>query len=311
MRLISLLVAVGFSLAPFAAHCASPVTPADHRAEATLSTQRVYVRDTAGKPWDDRRDFTNVERGWVASPSAATIPRDGGGVAWAFKDYRALLKESAPPTVNPVLWRQVQLNAASGLFKVVERVYQVRGYDLANMTIVEGDTGIIIIDPLLAVETSRAALELYRQHRGDRPVKAVIYTHSHVDHFGGVKGVVTEEDVRSGRVPVLASKNFLREAISENVTAGNAMQRRTIYFAGMLLPRDAKGSVDAGLGAAVANGTMSFIAPTEEIGDGMVTRTIDGVEFEFHQTPNTEAPSEMILYLPQFGVLNMAEIAAH
>jgi alkyl sulfatase BDS1-like metallo-beta-lactamase superfamily hydrolase len=193
---------------------------------------------------------------------------------------------------------------------VTDRIYQLRGMDLSNMTIVEGDTGLIVIDPLLGIETAKAALELYRAHRGDRPVVAVIYTHSHADHYGGVRSVISDEDVRSGRVRVYAPEGFLRHAVSENVFAGTAMSRRSHYQYGIFLPRDERGQIDLGLGKAVSTGEITLIAPTDLItADG--TQTIDGVEIEFQLTPGTEAPAEMNFYFPAMRALCAAENATH
>ena len=232
-------------------------------------------------------------------------------MVWRFADPAALRAQAAPPTVHPLLWRQQQLNAISGLFRVAEGVYQLRGFDLGNMTIIEGASGVIVVDPLTSVEVSHAALEFYFAHRPRRPVSAVIYTHSHMDHFGGARGVVSPEQVASGAVPVIAPAGFQAEAVSENLTAGNAMLRRTIYYSGLMLQPGPFGSVGAGLGPGVANGTQSYIAPTQEIAGPLATRTIDGVDFVFMDAGGTEAPAEFVFFLPQTGVLNVAEVAVH
>src|SRR3989475_5457893 len=222
-----------------------------------------------------------------------------------------LERDQAPDTVHPALWRQAQRNRVSGLFQVTDRLYQVRGLDLSNMSIIEGETGLIVVDPLMYTETAQAAMDLYFQHRPRKPVVAVVYSHSHVDHFGGVRGVVRQEEVDAGRVQVIAPAGFMAEAVGENVIAGHAMGRRALYQFGMLLPRDARGQVDAGLGKAGAPGTMGLIAPTRVIDKPRETLRIDGVDIEFALTPGAEAPAEMIMYYPQLKVLNMAEIAVH
>jgi alkyl sulfatase BDS1-like metallo-beta-lactamase superfamily hydrolase len=199
----------------------------------------------------------------------------------------------------------------AGLFKVVDRVYQVRGLDLSNMTIVEGDKGVILIDPLISTETAGAALNLYYHHRGKRPVLAVIYTHSHVDHFGGVKGVVNPADVKAGKVKVLAPNGFLEAAVSENVYAGAAMVRRSDFWYGRVLPRGERGQVDAGLGKASSLGRPTLIAPTDIITKTGEKRAHDGVDMVFQLSPDTEAPAEMTIFFPQFKVFDSAELACH
>ena len=279
--------------------------------EASSATEAIFDTSLGRLDWSDEKDFESAERGLIARYPDDVIRDDTGRAVWRFDDYEAMRDAPPPETVHPVLWRQARLNAASGLFRVTDRVYQTRGFDLANMTIIEGDTGLIIVDPLLSVEVSRAGLEHYYAHRPRRPVVAVIYTHSHMDHFGGVKGVISLEDVRNGDVAVYAPAGFLREAVSENVTAGNAMLRRTVYYSGRLLHKGPGGSIGAGLGPAVSTGAQSFIAPTTEIQEPGETRVIDGVEFVFQLANDTEAPAEMMFYLPQFKVLDVAEVAVH
>jgi alkyl sulfatase BDS1-like metallo-beta-lactamase superfamily hydrolase len=223
-------------------------------------------------------------------------------------DAYAFLDGEAPDTVNPSLWRQAQLNTAAGLFEVVDGFYQVRGLDLANVTFIRGDTGWIVIDPLTTAETARAAHALVTEHLGERPVHTIIYTHSHVDHFAGVRGVVDDEAVRDGRVRIIAPDGFLQEAISENVIAGPVMTRRASYMYGALLPRGPRGHVDAGLGKGVPLlGSNGLIAPTDSITESGTEREIDGVRFVFQLTPGTEAPAEMNFFFPDRRVLCMAE----
>jgi alkyl sulfatase BDS1-like metallo-beta-lactamase superfamily hydrolase len=235
----------------------------------------------------------------------------GSKPAFDTKPYAFLGKDEVPATVNPSLWRQAQLNAVNGLFQVTDRVYQVRGLDIANMTIIEGDTGLILVDPLLSNETAKAALDLYLANRPAKPVAAVIYTHSHADHFGGAKGVMSVEDAASGKVKVIAPDGFMEHAVAENVIAGNAMSRRAQYQFGSTLPVGERAQIDTGLGKALSKGTISLIPPNDLIKQPYEFRTVDGVEIEFHLVPGSEAPSEMIMYFPQFKLLNMAEDASH
>jgi len=223
------------------------------------------------------------------------------------------LQGDAPSTVNPSLWRLAQLNAINGLFKVVDGMYQVRGYSLANMTIVEGRSGLIVIDPLSSVAAAKEGLDLYFAHRPRKPVIAVVYTHSHSDHYGGVKGVTTESDVSSTKTRVFAPAGFMEAAVSESVIAGNAMGRRAQYQFGNPLPRSDRGNVDAGLGKNDSRGGpgRSLIAPTDSIVQPVETRTIDGVDIVFHLAPASEAPAEMHLFFPQLKVLDVAENATH
>jgi alkyl sulfatase BDS1-like metallo-beta-lactamase superfamily hydrolase len=210
-----------------------------------------------------------------------------------------------PDSASPSLWRQSQLCARQGLFEVTDGIYQVRGLDLSNMTIVEGDRGVIVIDPLISTETAAAALALYRRHRGDRPVTGVIYTHSHGDHFGGVRGVVT------GDVPILAPAGFMGHAVEENVYAGGAMNRRAVYMYGAELPKSPGGQIGAGLGMTTSTGTVSLIPPTVDITRTGQQETVDGVAIEFQLTPGTEAPAEMNFLFPGRRALCMAENATH
>jgi alkyl sulfatase BDS1-like metallo-beta-lactamase superfamily hydrolase len=275
------------------------------------STKAYFSSSTSNLDWGDQRDFKNAERGLIATPENKTIVAENGQLVWVFKDYQSLKKQPAPDTVHPILWRQTQLNASTGLFRVTDRIYQVRGFDLANMTIIESNTGIIIIDPLTAIESARAALAFYSESRGEKPVRAVIYSHNHMDHFGGVAGVVSKEQVSSGQVKIFAPLNFEKEAITESLLAGNAMLRRTIWYSGIPLPRSPYGTVDAGLGPGVANGMRSYIAPTNIIESQMETHVIDGFPIEFYLASNTEAPSEMVMFYPDEKVLNVSEVAVH
>jgi alkyl sulfatase BDS1-like metallo-beta-lactamase superfamily hydrolase len=258
-------------------------------------------------PFANRQDFVDAERGFIASLPDATIRNEAGRVVWSMADYGFLGADNAPDTVNPSLWRQSQLNCRHGLFEVVPGIYQIRGFDISNMTLIEGETGVIVIDPLVTLEVASAAIELYFARRGKRPVKAVIYTHSHTDHWGGVKGVIAQEDADSGRVPVIAPQGFVEAIAQENVLAGNAMVRRSHYQFGVLLPKGAQGQVDAGLGKTLSSGTVTLIAPTDLISRDLEERTIDGVKIVFLMAPDSEAPAEMHMFYPGFGCLNMAE----
>ncbi|MDR0225965.1 MAG: MBL fold metallo-hydrolase [Burkholderiaceae bacterium] len=306
-------------LAPLAAAvllgaCAHGALPASGQARpqpASAATQAAQRAALDRQPLDDAQALADAQRGLVASADSLVVRNAEGQPLWAMQAYGFLAADQAPDTVHPSLWRQAQRNRISGLFQVAEGLYQVRGLDLSNMTILEGDTGLIVVDPLMYTETARAAMDLYFQHRPRRPVRAVVYSHSHVDHFGGVRGVVRQEDVDAGRVQVIAPAGFMAEAVGENVIAGPAMGRRALYQFGMLLPRDARGQVDAGLGKAGAPGTMGLIPPTRLITQAREQLRIDGVDMEFALTPGAEAPAEMIMYYPRSRVLNMAEIAVH
>ena len=278
---------------------ATPVTRARQR--AALETL----------PFDDTRDFEDAARGFVATLPEVEIKNAQGRVVWSLRDYAFLARAEAPPTVNPSLWRQARLNLHHGLFQVTERVYQVRGFDLSNMTLIEGERGVIVVDPLISTEVARAGLDLYRAHRGDRPVTAVIYSHSHTDHYGGVRGVLDEAEVAAGLVPVVAPARFMEEVVSEAVLAGTAMIRRGQFQFGPTLPKGPRGQVDADLGKGTSRGTVTLIPPTVTIAEPIETHRLDGVEIVFQLTPETEAPAEMHMFYPALRALNLAENATH
>ncbi len=285
----------------------------DHKAPTPVieSHNRGHV---AALPFDDTRDFDDADRGFLGALEPCVVTAADGRVVWDNDVYDFLggsEATEAPTSVHPSLWRQSALSAKQGLYEVVEGIYQVRGLDLSNITFIEGDTGVIVIDPLVCTETAAAALGLYRKHRGDRPVSAVIYTHSHVDHFGGVLGVTTQADVDAGKVPVLAPEGFIGHAVQENVYAGTAMTRRAAYMYGTALDRGPRGQVGCGLGQAPSTGEVAIIVPTIDITTTGETHTIDGVEIEFQMAPGTEAPAEMHFYFPKFRALCMAENATH
>ena len=306
-RTVTLNTAIGLGVA---VGLVLPAPRAQAQEDATAMTRQSNASVAQRLPFQDSEDFEDARRGFVATLPDATIRSADGRVVWSLKDYE-FLKDEPPPTVNPSLWRVARLNLNHGLFKVTERIYQVRGFDISNMDIIEGDAGLIVIDPLVSAEVARAGLDLYYQHRPRKPVVAVIYTHSHVDHYGGVKGVVSEDEVRSGKVTVLAPEGFLEEAVSENVFAGNAMGRRAIYMFGILLPKGERGQLDSGLGKTTSVGTVTLIPPTDLVKKTGETRTIDGVEMTFQMAPRTEAPAEFLIHFPQLRALCAAEDATH
>ena len=261
-------------------------------------------------PFGDTTDFAEADRGFLAKLEPGVVRDAKGNVVWDCDSYR-FLQGSCPTSVHPSLWRQGQLVVKQGLYEVVPGIYQIRGLDLSNMTLIEGQTGVIVIDPLISVETAKAGLSLYRSKRGDKPVVGLIYTHSHADHFGGAYGVTTPEDVAAGKVPVLAPQGFMDHAVSENIFAGTAMARRSAYMYGAALPRGEKGQVGAGLGMTTSTGTVSLIPPTKDIAHTGQEETIDGVKIVFQITPGTEAPAEMNFYFPDFRAMCMAENATH
>ena len=275
---------------------------------ATGSTRAANEDVLERLPFQDETDFELASRGRIAVPDSLVIPSEAGGIAWDMTGYD-FVQGDAPDTVNPSLWRQAKLNGLNGLFEVVDGIYQVRGYDLSNVTFLRGETGWIVIDPLITVESAGAALALVNRELGERPVRAVIYTHSHVDHFGGVRGVTTPEAVASGGVRILAPEGFTHHAVSENVLAGNVMSRRAGYMFGRLIEPGVRSRVDAGLGKATSNGRVSMIPPTDVISTTGTRLEVDGVEMIFQYTPNAEAPAEMMFYLPQWKAFCAAEEA--
>ncbi|MER8034909.1 alkyl/aryl-sulfatase [Streptomyces hydrogenans] len=259
-------------------------------------------------PFEDTTDFEDADRGFLGALVPGIVEAEDGRVVWD-NDAYDFLKGDCPGTANPSLWRQAQLASKQGLYEVTEGIYQVRGLDLSNMTLVEGERGVIVVDPLISAETAAAALALYREHRGDRPVTGLIYTHSHGDHFGGARGVLprgTEEGV-----PILAPAGFLEHAVSENVYAGTAMTRRAVFMYGDRLPKAPDGQIGAGLGMTTSTGTLTLIPPTLDITETGQEETVDGVRIVFQLTPGTEAPSEMNFLFPDLRALCLAENATH
>ncbi|MBI4884380.1 MAG: MBL fold metallo-hydrolase [Actinobacteria bacterium] len=274
---------------------------------ATAHTAAEHARCTAHLDFTDRADFERANRGWLAALDPPVIDGPGSRPLWDLGTFRFLDDERCPPEVNPSLWRQARINCAHGLFEVTPGIYQVRGYDISNITFVRSDTGWIVIDPLTVAETAAAARQLVDKHFGARPIVAVIYTHSHLDHFGGVRGIVTDTEVATGSVQIIAPQGFMEAAVSENVIAGPAMRRRAMYMFGVLLPSATNAHVDSGLGKRTPFGTSGLIAPTTDIAHTGETLTIDGITIEFQLTPGTEAPAEMNFYFPQMKALCMAE----
>jgi alkyl sulfatase BDS1-like metallo-beta-lactamase superfamily hydrolase len=259
-------------------------------------------------PFDDKRDFEENKRGFIAAPDYKQIMAEAGHVAWDMGKYEFLLQGKDFDSIHPSLQRQAILNMNYGLYEVLpDKIYQVRGFDLANISFIKSDTGWIVFDPLTAKETATAALKFINAQLGERPVVAVVYSHSHADHFGGVRGVVDEADVRSGKVKIIAPVGFMDHAVSENVYAGNAMNRRMFYQYGVLLPKSPFGHVDQALSKAVAAGNLGLIAPTVIIKDDIEELTVDGVKMVFQNTPGTEAPAEMNTYFPEMKAFWAAE----
>ncbi|MFN8523261.1 MAG: alkyl sulfatase dimerization domain-containing protein [Chloroflexota bacterium] len=285
--------------------------PTDGEADATpiTRTRNRAMRDAL--PFHETQDFEDARRGFLGTWPEAEIRHADGRVVWSLADEPFMDSDEAPDTVNPSLWRQAQLNKLHGLFKVTDGIYQVRGFDASNMTVIEGNRGVIVIDPMISIETAAAGLALYRHHRGERPVTAVIITHCHVDHYGGIRGVVTEDDVRSGRLDVIAPDQFMETVVAESVLPGPARNRRQQYQFGTLLPRGPRGQVDIGMAKTLSRGTISLIPPTHSITDPIERHTIDDVEIVFQLAPQTEAPAEMHMFYPAFRALNLAENATH
>ncbi|MHC4517500.1 MAG: alkyl/aryl-sulfatase [Planctomycetota bacterium] len=280
----------------------------DAAQEATAATKQANAKLLQELPFADKQDFEFADRGFLGRPEKLIIKDAKGNVVWDMESYAFISDDKkAPDSVNPSLWRNAQLCKKAGLYKVIDRVYQVRGYDLSNITFVQGDKGWIVFDPLICSETAKAAYDLVTEHLGKKPVLAVIYSHSHVDHYGGVRGVVDEADVKAGKVKIIAPEHFMEHAISENVTAGNAMSRRAIYMYGALLPRNEKGGVNGGLGMTTSTGTAGVIEPTDIVTKTGQVITVDGVKMVFQMTPGAEAPTEMNTYFPQFKGLWLAE----
>jgi alkyl sulfatase BDS1-like metallo-beta-lactamase superfamily hydrolase len=275
--------------------------------DATEATCKAQERLAATLPPANEQDFIDAKRGFMGTIPDAKILNNAGHAVWDMARYDFIEEGApAPDTVNPSLWRQSQLNSLHGLFEVTPGIYQVRGFDLSNITFIEGKSGYIVIDPLISAEPAAVALALIREHRGDKPVTGVIYTHSHVDHYGGVRGVLSDDDIANG-LEIIAPEGFLEAAVSENVLAGNVMNRRATYMYGALLSPGPRGHVDAGLGKTVSIGSVSLVPPTRSIRETGARLAVDGVDIVFQVTPDTEAPAEMNFFFPDHRALCMAE----
>ena len=285
----------------------------DQRKDASAATRAANKALVASLPFEDRRDFEEAGRGLIAPlPDGGVIRAQDGRPVWDLSAFSFIEQDAPPPdTVNPSLWRQSQLAVQGGLYEVVPGLYQVRTADLSNMTIAEGEDGIVIFDTLLTKEPAAAAFELYYQHRPRKPIVAVVHSHSHADHYGGIRGVVDEADVKAGKVKIIAPVGFLEAAISENVLAGTVMSRRAAYMFGNLLPPDPKGQVGAGLGMTNSSGEVTLIPPTDHITETGQRMNIAGLDFEFMLAPDTEAPAEMHWFIKQFKAVTAAENCCH
>jgi alkyl sulfatase BDS1-like metallo-beta-lactamase superfamily hydrolase len=279
--------------------------------DASASVVARHAATLKTLPFSDIRDFEDASRGFLGTLENARIVSTQGRVVWSLEPYGFLSEAEAPPTVDPSLWRQSRLNMNHGIFEVVPGVYQVRGLDIANMTLIEGDRGVIVVDTLTSIEGARAAMELYLNHRGRRPVAAVIFTHTHTDHRGGARGVLDDETMAGGKVPIIAPNLFMEHAVSENIIAGPAMLRRAQYQFGPFLAKGVRGQVDCGLGKSMAAGSVALLRATDLIMATGDKRTIDGLEFEFQMAPNSEAPAEMHFFIPRYKLLNLAENCTH
>jgi alkyl sulfatase BDS1-like metallo-beta-lactamase superfamily hydrolase len=277
--------------------------------DATPATQQANEKFAQELKLEDQQDFEDAKRGLIARPEGKIL--DANGTVLIDFDAFKFVEGKAPPTVNPSLWRHAILNAEIGLFKVTDGIYQLRGFDVANMTLIEGKTGWIVVDALTSRESAAAALAFARKHLGDKPVSAVVFTHSHIDHFGGALGVVSAKEVAERNIPIIASEGFMEEATSENVMVGTAMGRRSLYQFGKDLERSPKGMVDTGLGKAVAYGNFGILQPTQLITQPTEELTLDGVRLVFHNVPGAEAPAEMTFSIPDkkayAGAENMAQ----
>ncbi len=318
-KLVGPIVALAF-LASFVA-CKEgvkppPPSPGGDAADAngfsapTSYTRAAQAAVARALPLDDPQDFEDAKRGLVASDPDLIVPGPDGKPIWDPKTFD-FVHGAAPASVNPSLWRQARLNGIHGLFQVAEGLYQVRGYDVSNMTLIRGKSGWIVVDPLTSRETATAALALARAHLGDDPITAVIFTHSHVDHFAGIEAVLPADSEARKAVRIIAPAGFLTEATSENVIAGTAMGRRAIYMFGLGLPRGERGYVDTGLGKPPARGTIDIAVPTELVDHTPQPLEVDGVELVFQYAPHSEAPAELTFYLPAQKAWCAAEIANH
>lgn len=278
----------------------------DVRGDATTSTELLHGEFSSALPWSDDQDFRSVDRGFIGTLSDPRIHNSDGQIVMDLTSSE-FLQADAPATANASLWRMAQLNSRHGLFKVCDRVYQVRNFDISNLTVIIGDEGFIVVDPLYSEETAAAAMQLVREHLGDRPVTGMIYTHAHLDHFGGSRGVVTAEEVLKRSIPVVAPEGFMEHAINENLFAGVAEARRNQFMFGAVLPQDPKGQITSSLGIGISKGVSTLVAPTVGIGAQNAEMTIDGVRFRFHPASGGESPAEFHFTLPDLGAACLAE----
>lgn len=289
--------------------CSRPASDAAPAGDASAAVVKAHAAVAGAADLSDPASFADAQRGFIAAPTGQ-VRDETGAVIWDYNAF-AFVKGAAPPTVNPSLWRQALLNNQVGLFKVAEGIWQLRGFDLANISLIEGKTGWIVVDTATSRETAAAAMAFARQHLGNKPVSAVVFTHSHVDHFGGALGVLSAQEAKARNVPVVAPAGFMEEATSENLLMGVAMGRRSMYMYGSRLPRDARGLVDTGLGKAVAYGRVGILAPTVVVDKPQQELVLDGVRFVFYNVPGSEAPSEFTFYLPERKAFCGAELMSH
>lgn len=297
----------GYPLAFVLAGLIPAAASADEASEHTKAANAALLEQL---PFDDRTDFDNANRGFIAGFDGDAIMRADGKISYDLKGMD-FLKGDAPETANPSLWRQGQLNHISGLFKVTDDIYQIRNFDLSVMSFIRGETGWILIDPLLTVDPATAGWELLKKEVEDLPISAIIFTHSHADHFGGVKGIISEEEVAERKVPIIAPEAFYEELIGENLLAGNTMSRRAAYMFGNLLPKGPEGNIGSGLGNGTSTSAITILKPTVEITETPTTMMVDGVEMEFLYTPGAEAPSEFVFWLPKYKAFMQAEEINH
>jgi len=308
MRTLLLILSIFTALVGCEGKVADPSADAHGHTAPSSATVTANQKVAEEFALSDPQDLEDARRGLIASDEGLLVEGPAGTPIWDMGAYNFIAGE-APGSVNPSLWRQASLNNIHGLFKVTDRVYQVRGFDLANMTIIQGESGWIIVDPLTAKETAAAALALAREHLGNAPVIAVIFTHSHIDHFAGVWGVINKEDYDSGKVRVIAPEGFMEEATSENIIAGIAMSRRASFMYGQRLPRNSRGHIDSGLGKSPAYGTFGIAVPTDIINSTGQSLDIDGLEFVFQNAPSSEAPAELTFAVPELSAYCGAEVA--
>ena len=287
-----------------------PDADADGHTAPTAATLAANAAVLERLDFNNQQDFEDARRGLIASdPELRVLAADGTPV-WDLP-ANAFIEGEVPDSVNPSLWRQARLNNIHGLFEVVPGIYQLRGYDLSNMTLIEGESGWIVVDPLTARETAAAAFAFARRHLGDKPIRAMIFTHSHIDHFGGVLGVLASEGVQAENIRIIAPEGFMEEATSENLIAGPAMSRRAMLMYGKQLARSPRGHVDSGLGISPAFGAFGLLEPTEIVDHTPQVLEIDGLEFVFQNAPGSEAPAELTFYLPGQRVYHGAEVTSH